>query len=213
MTDQPGGPEHRDVAPVDGEYDDGDAGDRIVLRSSAASWVWVLIGSLVFATFGGGMAFGERTGAVAKGIGWALIALFGFCAFTALRQVVAPGSLLVSRTSIDIVGPRRHTSFAIADCGPFLVWRNPSRGTTMVVFDYAQDGETELARQNRALMGGSRSLPGNYGVSAQDLAALLNDVRNASRRSTLVADDDGPDGLGGSIRIGEPPLETDPDPD
>jgi hypothetical protein len=192
VTDQPGGPEHRDAEPVDGDADD--AGDRIVLRSSVAKWVWVLIGSLVFATFGGGMAFGERTGVVAAGIGWVLIALFGFCAFTALRQVVAPGSLLVSRTSIDVVSPRRHTSFAVADCGPFLVWRNPSHGTTMVVFDYARDGDSELARQNRHLMGGSRSLPGNYGVSAQDLADLLNDVRAANRRSTLVTDGDERDG-------------------
>jgi hypothetical protein len=165
---------------VDG--DGADPGDRIALRASASKWVWVLIGSLVFATFGGGLIVGERTGGVAKGIGWILVVMFGFCAFTALRQVVAPGSLLVSRSSIDVVSQRRHTSFAVADCGPFMVWRNPSHGSTMVVFDYAADGDTELAVQNRQLMGGSRSLPGNYGVSAQDLADLLNDVRGANRR-------------------------------
>lgn len=204
MTNQPGGPGHSDADLVGGDDDENDAGDRIVLRTSAAKWVWVLIGSLVFATFGGGMAFGERTGVVAKGIGWGLIALFGFCAFTALRQFVAQGSLLVSRTSIDIVSSRRHTSFAVADCGPFLVWRNPTQGSTMVVFDYARDDDSELNRQNRHLMGGSRSLPGNYGVSTQNLADLLNDVRTANRRSTLVTDGDERDGVGGDRAAVEP---------
>lgn len=168
--------------------DDDDDDDRIVLRSSASSWVWVLIGSLVFATFGAGMALGERTGTVAKGIGWVLIGLFGFCAFTALRQIVAPGALLVSRTSIDVVSSRRHASFAVAECGAFTVWRNPSRGSTMVVFDYAPDGATPLAEENRRLMGGSRSLPGNFGVSPQDLAELLNGVRTAHLQA-MHADD------------------------
>ena len=156
-----------------------DAQSWIVLRASAARWVWVLIGSLAFALFGGAMLASARTGVVAKGIGVVLLVLFGFCAVVALREMRAPGSLTVSRDEIMMVSRGRLTSFAMADCGPFRTWRNPSRGTTHVVFDYSADGDTELARTNRQLMGGSRSLHEGYGVSTESLVDLLNQARTA----------------------------------
>jgi hypothetical protein len=153
--------------------------DRVVLRASAARWVWILIGSMVFFAFGGGMALSERTGAAAKGIGWCLVVVFGFCAVVALRQLVSPGSLTISRTTIDMIRHGRLTTFELADCGRFTTWRNPSRGTTTVVFDHLPDPDTEVTRTNRTVMGGSRSLPDSYGLSAQALADLLNEARAA----------------------------------
>ena len=153
--------------------------DRVVLRASAARWVWILIGSMVFLAFGGGMALSARTGAAAKGIGWFIVVVFGFCAVVALRQLVSPGSLTISRTSIDMIRHGRLTTFDLADCGRFTTWRNPSRGTTTVVFDHVPDPDTEVTRTNRAVMGGSRSLPDSYGLSPQTLADLLNEARAA----------------------------------
>lgn len=153
--------------------------DRIVLRASGGRWVWILIGSMAFVAFGGGMALSARTGGVAKGIGWFIIVLFGFCAAVALRQLVSPGSMTISRTSIDVIRHGRLTTFALADCGPFTTWRNPSRGTTCVVFDHFPDPDTEVTHTNRAVMGGSRSLPDSYGLPAQGLADLLNEARAA----------------------------------
>ncbi|MCU1392281.1 MAG: hypothetical protein JWM34_709 [Ilumatobacteraceae bacterium] len=163
--------------------DDGlDDEEGVVLRASSSRWVWSLIGSLVFLTFGAALTFSVHTGAVAKIIGGIIFATFAFCAFVAVRELAAPGSLVVTRTSVDMLTMRRHTSFALTDCSEFTTWRNPSRGTTSVVFDYAPDGDTELARENRRLMGGSRSIPDTFGVPAADLARLLNEAWAASRR-------------------------------
>ncbi|MCU1365682.1 MAG: hypothetical protein JWN39_1321 [Ilumatobacteraceae bacterium] len=159
--------------------DDEDRGGSIVLRASAARWVWTLIGSLAFALFGGAMILSELTGAVAKGIGVVLFVLFGLCALVALREMRAPGSLTISRDDMNIVSRGRLTTFALADCSRFWTWRNPSRGSTHVVFDYAGDPDTELTRTNRKLMGGSRSLHESYGVSTESLVDLLNQARTA----------------------------------
>ena len=173
--------------------DDADRDEQIVLRASAARWVWVLIGSLAFAMFGGAMSLGERTGAVAKGIGVVLLVLFGFCTIVALREMRAPGSLTITRHEMNIVSRGRLTTFALADCGRFSIWRNPSRGSTHVVFDYSADPDTDLNRANRRLMGGSRSLHESYGVSAESLVDLLNQARSAGRSADRQARDE-PDG-------------------
>lgn len=159
--------------------DDEDCDGLIVLRASAGRWVWTLIGSLAFAMFGGAMILSEHTGAVAKGIGVVLLALFGFCAVVALREMRAPGSLMLSRHQMNIVSRGRLTTFALAECSRFSTWRNPSRGSTHVVFDYAGDPDTEVSRTNRRLMGGSRSLHESYGVSTESLVDLLNEARTA----------------------------------
>jgi len=161
----------------DDSEDRSDEVDHIVLRASAVRWLWTLVGSAVFVAFGAGIALGARTGAVAKGIGWVLIVVFGSCALVALRQLTSPGSLTINPTSLDVIRHGRLTTFELAECGPFSTWRNPSRGTTMVVFDYRLDPDTELNRTNRAVMGGSRSLPDSYGLSASALAGLLNEAR------------------------------------
>ena len=169
MSDEP-----NDTSGVESEQE-----DRVVLRASAAKWVWILIGSMVFLAFGAGMAFSDQTGTAAKAIGWFLVVLFGFCAVVALRQLVSPGSLTISRTTIDMIRNGRLTTFELADCSRFTTWRNPSRGVTTIVFDHLPDPDTDVTRTNREVMGGSRSLPDSYGLSAQALADLLNEARAA----------------------------------
>lgn len=153
-----------------------------MLRASAGKWVWVLIGALVFATFGAGLALSARTGTVAKVLGWGVVALFGFCVVIAIREMRAPGSLTISTQSIDVINRGRLSSFALADCSSFSAWRNPSTGNTMVVFDHAPDADTDVTRRNRDVMGGSRALVGEYGVSAHVLVDLLNQARAAGAR-------------------------------
>lgn len=152
-----------------------------MLRASSQRWIWVLIGSVVFVALGTGIALGNRTGAVATVIGVVIALFFGFCAAVALRQILSPGSLLISRTSIVVSAPGRATVFDLSECGSFRTWRNPSRGNVIVVFDYQPDGDTDLALANRELTGASRSLPDTYGVAAQELAAMLESVRIANR--------------------------------
>ena len=156
------------------------APDHLVLRASTTRWVWVLIGSMVFVTIGGGMAFGVTTGVVAHAFGACTAVLFGFCAIVAIRQILNPGSLVISRDAIQMIRRGHVTIFGVKDCGRFTTWRNPSRGTVSVVFDYAPDGDTELNRTNRRLMGGSRSISDNYGLTPEALAHLLNEVRDAA---------------------------------
>jgi hypothetical protein len=161
----------------------GQAGDEeaIILRAGSGKWLWILLGSLVFVLFGAATALGRHTGTPAKIIGGLVIVLFAFCAVTALRQILVPDSLIITSEAVEIVGRRRHTRYAMADCGRFFTWRNPNSARTIVVFDYAPDDDTELGRQNRALTGASRSIPGGYGIAADDLARLLNQARTASR--------------------------------
>ena len=143
-----------------------DVPDRILLRASVQRWIWVLIGSFFFVALGGGVALGKRVGVVANVIGVVIVLLFGACAAVALRQIVSPGSLLITRTSIVVSAGRRFTTFDFADCGPFSAWSNPSRGNVIVVFDHLPTGA-------------SRSLPESYGVAPQELAELLESVRVA----------------------------------
>ncbi|MEO6125340.1 MAG: hypothetical protein ABIR32_16675 [Ilumatobacteraceae bacterium] len=161
-----------------GEGEPAEPEDRIVLRASALRWVWVLIGSMVFVALGAGIALGAKTGIVAQVIGGTIAVVFGFCAVVGVRQMLQPGSLAVGRSSIDMIRRGRLTTYEFVDCGRFTVWRNSSRGSSFVVFDYTPDGDTELHRANRQMMGGTRLFTDNYGISADDLATMLNDVRN-----------------------------------
>jgi hypothetical protein len=144
--------------------------------------MWPLIGSIVFVLIGAAMVLGETTHWLGKSIGAALVVVFGGCGIVAGREIVAPGALIISRRELQVMNLRRHTTFDLADCGHFAPWDNPGRGASVVVFDYARDGDSDLARENRHLMGGSRALPDNYGLRPEDLADLLNDARAAHRR-------------------------------
>lgn len=145
-----------------------DEPDRILLRASALRWIWVLIGSFVFVALGAGIALGNRVGAVATVIGAFIALLVGACAIVALRQILSPGSLLITRTSFVVSAAGRLTTFELSDCGPFTAWRNPSRGNVMVVFEHLPSGA-------------ERSLPETYGVPPQELADLLESIRTSPR--------------------------------
>ena len=142
--------------------------DRILLRASSQRWIWVLIGSAVFVALGAGIALGNRVGIIATVIGAAMAILFGVCAAIALRQILSPGSLLITKTEIVVSAGGRLTTYQLAECGPFTAWRNPSRGNVIVTFEHRPAGA-------------SRSLPETYGVSASELADLLESIRTAAR--------------------------------
>jgi hypothetical protein len=149
---------------TDPHHESEEVPDRILLRASSQRWIWVLIGSFVFVALGAGIALGNRVGAVATVIGGLIAVLFGACAVIALRQILTPGSLLITKTSMVVSAGGRLRTFDFADCGPFTAWRNPSRGNVIVVFDHLPTAA-------------SRSLPETYGVPAQELADLLESIR------------------------------------
>jgi len=169
-----------DEVPEDAFDGEDDGTELIVLRASAARWLWVLIGSMVLVTFGAGLGFSARAGIIGNVIGAIIAVVFGYCAVVALRQILDPGSLAIERLAFSVNRRRSSTKFAFADCSRFTTWRNPSRGGTWVVFDYAPDDDTPVHRANRHLMGGSRAINENYGVTPEDLAELLNKIRNAA---------------------------------
>ncbi|HRE01683.1 MAG TPA: hypothetical protein PLV68_10310 [Ilumatobacteraceae bacterium] len=159
--------------------------DRIALRANATKWVWVTLGSLVFVLAGGVMVLSETTGGVAKALGWVLVLLFGMCLVVALRQMINPGALIIGSDSIETLARRRLTTYELRQCGPFGTWRNPSRNSWHVVFDYRQDSDDDpIHRANRQLMGGSRVLFEHYGVPAEELAEMLE----RARQRALTAD-------------------------
>lgn len=68
--------------------------------------------------------------------------------------------------------------FDWAKCSEFGVSRLPVRGAgSMVVFDYDEPRYARLKRLNRGLVGAGGGLPDKFGMSATELADLLNQYR------------------------------------
>ena len=117
---------------------------------------------------------------VADGIvfGWVAIAFFGLGVPLSVWQLVAPGSLTIDETSIEV----RHywwvRRYRLAECGEFRPW---DAGTELVVFDYHGEPRPRSARWGKQHLGFTDSLPDTYGLGAPELSELLNTVRGDAR--------------------------------
>lgn len=90
-----------------------------------------------------------------------------------------PGSLTITATTIVMVNMGRTWRFELAKFGEFRTWRVPRGHQSRVVFEYPSDFSTRWAWASRQLAGASHSLLDTYGMSADVLAALLNQARRA----------------------------------
>ena len=113
--------------------------------------------------------------------GFYVAIFFGLCAIVFALQL-APRSTYLRLTadgfqtrSLFRQGPLVRWS----DVSEFRVERLPPSMTQMVVYDEPGTPQTRLRRFNRLLAGGEAALlPDGCGVSAQDLAALMNQWRD-----------------------------------
>jgi hypothetical protein len=160
----------------DAQVGDGGAGtvERVeVFTASRRKWFRLLIACAAFVALGVVMAMSGELAAIA----WLWVASSCTGLVVSAWQLVAPGRLVVSETEIEVRNLWRRWSRDLARCGPFSVWRAPTGGRTLVVFDHPDDESRRGARMNQRACGHSSALPDTYGRPAGELAQILNEAR------------------------------------
>jgi hypothetical protein len=149
--------------------------NELTLTPSPRKWLLLLVGSLVF--FAGGVLNLDR-GPVVRVVGWSTVVFFGLCAAVALL-VLVPGSAYLRLTphGFDQRTLFRTHRQSWQDVERFIAYASPPSRVRLVGFVLApgvtvRDGEArEWARENLGVDG---ALPDTYGMSADELAALMN---------------------------------------
>jgi hypothetical protein len=148
-----------------------------VLRPNRWKVLVLLAVSLVFTAIGVGMAADGRW------MGWVAVGFFGLGVVVFTVQLL-PGSasLRLGPDGFVICSLFRPSTCRWSDVARFGVGTvGPKR---MVVFDFAPNarGSVALRRLATALSGWEGALPDCYGMSAEELAALLNAYKEAAGR-------------------------------
>jgi hypothetical protein len=132
----------------------------------------VLAISLVFIVIGVAEVSEEKL------IGWLPIIFFGMCFVVSVSTLLFPAQLLVADQAMTFDHWWRHSTWEFDRCGEFRVWRNPAARQSLVVFEYEGSRmHPRWVRVNGALGAASAGLPENFGLTAPDLAQLLNERR------------------------------------
>lgn len=141
----------------------------LVLRPRKAKLVCFLLVSLAFTTIG----LASRQAILLLGS-----AFFGLCA-AAFATMLLPGAAYLSLdadgfTTCSLFRIRRTSWSGVGPFGPTQVG-----GQAMVGYDSAEQAirRPRLAAVDTGLSGYNRALPDTYGLSAFDLAALMNEAR------------------------------------
>ncbi len=145
-----------------------------ILVASRKKWAGVLAGCTAFVVLGLRNALSGERGVV----GWIAVAFFGVGMLVAIVQLMVPSRLAISASTIKVSHMGRHWSRDLARCGAFEVWRNPFARQSLVVFDHPDDEGRRGSKMGRRLSGHSSSLPDTFGMSATQLAELLNEARS-----------------------------------
>lgn len=153
--------------------------ERRVLRSSRVRTMLLLVVSIFVLAIGVGVvATGEQGG-------WWMIAggaaLTGFLCLLLVR----PNRLELDDQGFTTVTPfGRRSRVEWHDCGEFRVSRpdvdGSFRAPLRVVYDTEDSNRHGLALVSELVAGGSAALPDTYGMSAENLADLLNRYRTAA---------------------------------
>jgi hypothetical protein len=113
--------------------------------------------------------------------GWLAAIFFGLCAIV-LAATLLPNSsyLQIGPEGFAIRSLYRTQSFRWSDVGPFVVRR--FKNGQMVMFDFSEEysQQRRLRELSKALAGHDGGLVDSYGLSHDDLAALLNRYREAA---------------------------------
>jgi hypothetical protein len=146
------------------ERRDGD----LALHASRRKWLAILAGCVV-ATFAGFSMLMDS-----EWIGLFVLSFFGFGTVVALAAIIRPTQLLIDPDGMTLVQPWRRRRYDFNDCSEFRTWRGYH--TAMVVFDHRSPDRDAglLSILNEQVSGSNSWLPNTFGVSAPDMAALLN---------------------------------------
>jgi hypothetical protein len=112
------------------------------------------------------------------GVGaWLASAFFGVGALFALALVVRPGQLTIDEDGMTLEQLWRRTRFDFDDCSDFRTGSIPVSGQRIVSFDWTKARAPRLGRFNQRVSGGNSALPDTFGLTATELAHLLNGRR------------------------------------
>jgi hypothetical protein len=153
----------------------------IVLRPSRARWLAAFAGCLVFTAIGVMLV---RDGAA---VGWAVVAVCGLAAL-ACAIVLLPGSayLKVRRDGFVFGTLFRRWHMPWTATGPFSVARVGR--DEIVVFDIIDPAQMpRMPGLPSTPAGANAGLPDTYGLSAGELAAVLNAARDKSLSRASLA--------------------------
>ena len=137
-----------------------------VLRGSRRLWAQIVAGSMI----------GVIPISVLCTAGTTRWLLFTWmCAMVVpVWQLISPGRLELSATTLTVRKFGMTRTYELRQCAAFKVWRPPVGRLEYVVFDNDATNGTRVGENNRRRTGGSALLPDTYGMSATDLATLLN---------------------------------------
>jgi hypothetical protein len=147
-------------------------GRELVLRASRRKWLAILVACVVSTFAGFHMVVGGAW------VGLFLLGFFGFGTVVAVATIIRPTQLRIDSDGVTLVQPWRRTRYDFKGCSEFRIWRS-GYGSSMVVFDdqSADRAPGVLSILNDKLSGSNSWFPNTFGVSARELAALLNDRR------------------------------------
>jgi hypothetical protein len=160
-----------------------DPAGTVVLKESRLQRFWILFGSLFVAAWG----FGVLALHSDSWLGWVGALLICVAVFFIVMQLVRPDSLTLARDAFTFTSLGRHYRYAWTDVAEFGVLLVPvigAPGTTRQVGIRMKTGSNLV----RLMVSGpdkrfDRELPGTYGLSVDELIALLEEWRAAAGRS------------------------------
>ena len=144
----------------------------VVLVPSRRKWLLVLGGCLAFVAAGLWVVRDDPLW------GWLAVGFFGAgVPVAALMLLPGVGGLQLDSDGFEMTSLFRRHCCRWTEVSEFEVVRLPPSLQKMVVFDDVRTEDSALARANRSLVGRAGGLSDNYGLSHEDLAAIMNEWR------------------------------------
>lgn len=153
---------------------DSTIGTRRVLHADPRKWHWVAGIGAGFFVIGIGMIIREG-----DFLAWFVTLFFALVAGVGFNQLFGTGSRLeLDADGFTIHNFGRETRERWDECADFKVYR-VSR-VEQVAYDRARDVDTHKGEMNRTISGRSSGLPDTFGMTGEDLAALMGAYREAA---------------------------------
>ena len=140
----------------------------VTLYPSRKKWLLVFAGSALFAIGGAWMI---RSG---EGTGWFVLIVFGLGALIAAAAMLpGAGALMLDRDGFEVTSLFRRHRCRWQDTDGFAAARIPPARQSMVVYDDVNQRTKSIAKINVSITGRNSAVPDTYGLSADDLAAVM----------------------------------------
>jgi hypothetical protein len=157
----------------------------VSLHGDRRKWGMMLAIALLFVVASGFILYQPDTPSWMRAVAWSGIAFFGSGSLLSAVILLLPRSseLTLDREGFTMGVLFRRKRFSWRQASDFSLYaRADSAGHKMVVYDDTAFTGT-LAELNRKLSGRNSGLADTYGLSAEDLAELLNAWRDRAMRS------------------------------